>query len=276
MSVFITRHLCSLSALALLLAAPVAHAQLMFFPNDTTFDASNVVPPPGTVVTGYANFDDYINSANPTNPTIQIVTGADINALEVHNSSLINMSGGNVGNGSFGTRLLAEDTSTVNISGGHVFDLDVQGAATVNFRGGTIDDAITTHDTTTVNMSGGSVGFALLINDTSTFNLSGGLLPDNVFVQDSSLFNIFGTGLGSTLLDPNFEGFYSEYALSGRLQDNTDLAGRIFFVQNGSGAGFTLNAAASTVPEPGAFATLVGACGCAGGLVLRRKQRISR
>jgi hypothetical protein len=273
MSVFVTRHLFGLAALALLVAAPVANAQDLFLPNNTTLDATNPVAPPFTAIVGYASFDDLINGVNATSPTISIVTGADVNSLEVHNSSIINMSDGSVNSQFFFGELLSDDTSTINISGGNVGgDVDVQSASTVNFSGGTIGDDIVTHDNTTVNMSGGTVDQDLLINGSSTFNFSGGTVGDDIFVQDSSLLNVFGMGLGSVLIDPNFEGFYSEYTLSGHLLDNTVLADRIIFVQNGSGARFTLNNSSSAVPEPGTLAFLMGTVCGGGGLLLRRKR----
>jgi hypothetical protein len=272
MSFLTTPRLLGLAVLTLLMAAPAAHAQDLFLPNDTTLDATNPVAPPFSAIVGYASFDDLINGVNPTSPTISIVTGANVNALEVHNSSIINMSDGSVGSGDFLGKLLSDDTSTINIRGGNVlFDVDVQSASTVNFSGGTVADDIVSHDNTTVNMSGGFVSQDLLINGSSTFNLSGGTVGDQVFVQDSSLLNVFGTGLSSALLDPNFEGFYSEYALSGSLVDNTVLANRIIFVQNGSGARFTLNNS-SAVPEPGTLALLMGTVCGGGGLLLRRKR----
>jgi len=158
---------------------------------------------------------------------------------------------------------------TINFRSGH--DIYI---ADNTLSGGTIGNDIVTHDTTTVNMSGGVVNHSLLINANSSFNLSGGSIVGDIFVQDSSLLNVFGTGLGSILDDPNFEGFYSEYTLSGHLRDHTDLAGRIIFVQNGSGARFTLNNDSTAVPEPSTFAFLIGLIGaaCGGGILRRRKQ----
>ena len=277
MSLLTQRRLLGLAVLSLLVVAPAANAQNLFLPNTATLDATNPVAAPGTAIVGYANFDDYINGFNPTSPTISIVTGADVNSLEVHNSSIINMSGGSVDSQIFFGRLLSDDNSTINISGGSVGgDIDVQSASTVNFRGGTIGDDIVTHDNTTVNMSGGTIGQDLLTNNNSTFNLSGGTILDDVFIQDSSTLNVFGTGLASVLNDPNFEGFYSEYTLSGHLLDNTDLAGRIIFIQNGDGASFSLNNQPSAVPEPGALAFLMGIACFGGRLLLRRQQKARR
>jgi hypothetical protein len=242
MSILTTGRLLGLAALALLVAAPAVHAQDTFLPKNTTLNKHNPVLAPFSAIVGFANFDDYINGVNPTSPTIRIVDGANVNALEVHNSSIIDMRGGSVGSNDFLGELLSEDTSTINISGGTVvFDLDVQGASTVNFSGGTVGADIVTHDNTTVNMLGGIVDHDLLINGSSTFNLGGGSILTDVFVQDSSVLTVYGTGLSMVLVDPNFEGFYSEYKISGRLLDHTILAGRIIFVQNGSGARFFLH-----------------------------------
>ncbi len=273
MSVNTLRSLFCLAALSLLTAAPAANAQSTFLPNNATLDATNPVLAPFSAIVGYANFDDYINGVNPTSPTIKIVPGASVNALEVHNSSIIKMTGGDVGSNDFLGLILSADTSTIDISGGNVvYNLDVQGSSTVNFSGGTVGNDIVSHDTTTVNMSGGTVNHDLLINANSTFNLSGGKILTDIFVQDSSLLNVFGSGLSSVLDDPNFEGFYSEYTLSGHLKDNTNLAGRIIFVQNGSGARFTLNNSASAVPEPGSVALIMGFSVCGAGVLLRRRK----
>lgn len=278
MSFLIPCRRLGLAALALLVTTPAANAQFVFVPNDTTFDATNPLPPPGTAVIGYANFDDYLNGVNATSPTIRIVTGADVNALETHNSSVITMSGGSVGSSDFLGKLLASDTSTINLSGGNVlFDLDVQFASTVNFSDGTIGDDIVTHDNTTVNMSGGTVEQDLLLNNASTFNLRGGSVLNDIFVQDDSVLNLFGTGLSSVLTDPNFEGFYSEYTLAGHLQDGTDLTGRTLLIQNDSSARFTLtNATGAAVPEPGTLAFTLGVICCGAQWHSRRKKPFRR
>lgn len=242
MSFLTPRRLLNVAVLALLAAAPAAHAQDTFLPNDTTLDSGNPVFAPFSAIVGFANFDDLINGINPTSPTIRIVAGADVSALEVYNSSIVNMSGGIVGSNDFLGKLSTHDTSTVNVSGGLIpFDLDVQGSSTVNFSGGTIGDDILTNDTTTVNMTGGTVEQDLLLNGNSTFNLRGGHILDEIFVQDASVLNIYGTNLRVILIDPNYQGFYTEYKLAGRLQDNSEPAGRLIFVQNGSGARLTLN-----------------------------------
>lgn len=276
MSYLASRCLLSLAALSLLLVSPAANAQgdNVFLPNDATLDATNPVSAPFSAIVGYANFDDYITGVNRTSPTIRIVTGASVNALEVYNSSIVNMSGGDVGSNDFLGRLLSTDTSTINLSGGNVvFDLDVQSASTVNFSGGNVGNNIITHDNTLVNMSGGIVGQDILVNDDSAFNLSGGSILDDVFIQNNSILNVFGTGLSSVLDDPNFMDFYSQYTLSGHLLDNTDITGRIIFIQNDSGARFTLNNQSNAVPEPGAVALLLGTAAFGGSLLLRRHRQ---
>ncbi len=272
MNVIAARHLTILGLMAVT-AVPAVSAQDLFLPNDTTLNSTNPVSAPFSAIVGFANFDDYINGLNPTSPTIGIVAGANVNSLETHNSSIINMSGGRVGSGSFLGEILSGDNSVINITGGTVFNLDVQGNSTVNFSGGTVEDDIVTHDNSTANMSGGLVRQDLLINADSTFNLSGGHVLDDIFVQDNSILNIFGNNLKSTLLDPNFEGFYSEYVLSGDLLDRRDITGRIIFVQNLSGASFTLTDEPGAVPEPGILALLAGTACLGAPLLHMRKQK---
>ncbi len=272
MSTITVHRLLPLAVLGLLLSAPVAHAQDVFFPTNTTLNATNPVPSPGDAIVGYGNFNDYINGLNPTSPTIAIVTGGSVaDTLEVHNQSIINMSGGTVG--SFFGKILADDNSTINLSGGEVFgDVNTQSNSLLNFTGGTIDGNIETDDSSTANFSGGTVGNALLINNDSALNWSGGIVNGAVFVQDGSTLDVIGMNLSSTLTDPNFEGFYSEYTLTGSLLDSSNATGRQIFVQNDSGASLVVTNRAASVPEPSSIFSLslmLTLCGLAA--AIRRK-----
>ncbi len=237
-----TRTLLALASLAFTFASPAARAQTtVFLPQDVFLDSHNRIQ--GSVITGYANFDDYINGVNRTSPTITMGVHSSVsNDLQLFNGSTLEMNGGSIGS-AFG-KLLAYDQSIVNIHRGTVMlDAELQHSSTLNLEEGRIGNDLITFDDSTVNMRGGSVGHAIITNHNSTFNLSGGRIQDNVFIQDSSILNIYGVGLRAVLVDPNYQDFYSEYMLFGRFVDGTFLNGKVIFVQNGTGAGFTLNAA---------------------------------
>ena len=190
---------------------------------------------PSFAIIGFANQSDYNLRTNPTSPTV----------------SLIN-------SGSVRESLLAYNSSTVNVSGGSV-------------RYGLV-----AYNSSTVNLSGGSVRVSLYAYNSSTVNLSGGSVGLNLGALGSGVLNIFGHNLVAPLMDPNYTFLgtnYSLYYLSGTLLDGTVLTNKNLYIQNGTGAGFTLtNLGNNAVPEPGSLALLVGGVGVLPLLALRRRR----
>ena len=153
------------------------------------------------------------------------------------------------------------------VTGGSADGLYAYNNSVVNLRGGSIG-ALYAYNSSIINMSGGNI-VGLFASDSSTVNLSGGNISSSLFTGNHSTLNIYGTGLTALLVNPTY-GPYSQYFLSGTLQDGILLNNRPFYVQNNSGASFHLfNTAA--VPEPGAIALVVGVMLAGAGLLRRRK-----
>ena len=234
--------LAAAAALGLFAFTPAANAQV-FISADTTIN--------------YTINDDVVvghdSGGNSYNPTVGLVSGGSVSGLLfVFNSSVINLSGGATSD-----NLNTYDSSTINLSGSSIgYYLNANNSSTVNF-------------------SGGSLGANLSAYDSSTINLSGGSIGGDLYASDASAFSITGSGLTDTLVDADVFG-YSQYVLDGTLADGTALNGKSLFVQNGTGAAFTFNSVGpSAVPEPGSMALFVGLAG-AGGLMLRKRRRISQ
>jgi hypothetical protein len=178
------------------------------------------------------------------------LSGGSAQSMWSLDDGVLNMTGGTIG-GSFYT----DDMSTGNIYDGVIFgDVTAYRTSTINIYGGTIQGDI--HDFGTVNIHGGSAAGA---SSFATLAASGGL-PD-IFAVDDGVVHLFGTGLTQTLVDSNFaydangiSGNFSKYALTGVLEDGTNIAGTSLFVQNGTGAHFALITTA--VPEPDGYLLL--------------------
>jgi hypothetical protein len=120
-------------------------------------------------------------------------------------------------------------------------------------------------------MTGGIVFGRGIFRKNTTFNFKGGQIlggiiqvpspsPEDGFVPapgpepsplavtafDDATINIIGFDLASTLVDPNVEGMFSQYQLSGRMPDGTLINGGTLLVQNETQASFHL-----LTPEPG-------------------------
>ena len=143
---------------------------------------------------------------------------------------------------------------------------------TVNLvSGGSVSGYLDADNSSIVNMSSGSVGSSLVAFDSSTINLSGGSVGNTLQAGNSGTINLFGTGQTTTLVNANNSG-YSQYSLSGTLSDGTVLVNKTLYVQNGTGARFTLNNAAA-VPEPGSVALLPGLTTVGANLLRKRRVR---
>ncbi len=143
---------------------------------------------------------------------------------------------------------------------------------TVNLvRGGSVSGLLIVNNSSTVNVSGGSVGNILSALNNSVVNLSGGSIA-NFEANQSGTLNIFGMGLTTILVNSNNSG-RSQYSPSGTLSDSTVLVNKTLYVQNGTGAKFTLNNTPGVVPEPGSVALLVGLTTVCAGLLRKRQAR---
>lgn len=277
------RVLTSVSTLAVIGIAPLAHAQTYaFFPNNTTI---NYAVNRDYAIVGYASGDINNGFQTPSSPTVNVVSGGSVGVpLRAYNSSRVNMS-----DGSFSGYLFAYNFSTINMSGGNVFDsliafdsstmslsggsvgyfLDARGSSTMNMSGGNVGGSLFAADFSTMNVSGGSGGNNLYAADSSRVNVSGGMVASDLYAFGSSSLNFFGRGLMAPLINPNAFGF-SLYSLSGTLLDGTVWTNKNLLIQNGIGARFTLN----NVPEPGVLGLLTG--GIVSGMMLLRRRKSVR
>ena len=201
---------------------------------------------------------DFSSRTNGSNPTANIVGSVIVSGeVDAYNHSVVNVSGGSIGgplspNYNGNRTLNGADNSTINVTGEKILN------------------GIFAEGNSTFNVSGGSVTNGLFADQNSTVNISGGSFDGNWGVNNTGTLNLFGSGLSATLINPhNFSA--SQYSLSGKLADGTDITGISLFVLNGTGASFHLfNTAA--VPEPGSIAFLVGMAAVGIGVLRRRRK----
>ena len=238
----LTHRLAVLSALTLFGVAPIAHAQTYtFFPDDTTINSAVNTD---YAIVGYDSGDIDNGFGGASSPTVTVVTGGSAFDLNSYNSSTVNLRGGSVDD-----NLYSYDAGTINMSGGN--------AVYVN-----------AFDASTVNVSGGNIRNLLAASGTGTVNVRGGSFDGDLRANDNSLFNFFGSGLVAPISDMNDNtGFYTLYSLSGTLRDGTVLTNQNLYIQNRTGARFTL----TNVPAPSSL--LIGGIGVLPLLMLRRGRR---
>lgn len=286
--------LCAALSLSVLTEA---HAQFnyTFYPNDATIN--NAVTPDFAIV-GYAggSYDNNFNPnfTSPSSPTIQVVAGADVSSeIDIFNHSVVNVSGGNVAGilpfdnstlnitgGSSGFAL-NEDAAIINMNGGSVDDLEGQGQQ-VNVSGGTIGTLVSNVNTDffgnslgscLVNVTGGTVTGDISAFNDGILNLYGGVFGGTLRAAEGGTINIYGSGLVTSLLNPNYGNGYTLYALSGILEDGTVLTNANLRVRNdGVTYGHSSFHLVNAVPEPGAYALLLGV-GVSGVSLLRRRYK---
>jgi hypothetical protein len=170
-----------------------------------------------------------------------------------------------VRDGEIAGNLEGYDSSITAMSGGHVvgYPIFVQ-QATFLYSGGTFDLSFVPPSPPPTGAGSQQVLAGAAGGDPFDSPLQG------FTAADEAQIHFIGFGLQSTLVDPNFEGKYSVYQLSGRLADRSSIEGGLIYVQNGTGASFELIEA--PVPEPGNAVLLVG-LGMVSGLRQRGRSR---
>ena len=245
----------ALGAFALLGATNAANAQNTYFPNDAIINYA---------VSGDAEIGLSSSSGALTSPTVAVVP-----------------------NGSIGGTLNAFNSSYVTVSGG-VISSAVQafGNSHVTVSGGSIGSYVYSEGTATLTVTGGSFGNVVPTNGElqftghSSITWSGGSFRGqgfdgiNVFDQTTGAVVFIGSNLAVANARPenrfvSFAGPGTDYDLSGTLQDGTNLAGRVLFVQNG--ATFPTFRTASTPAPSSAIVLMLGAVPLVG--VLRRRRK---
>lgn len=180
----------------------------------------------------------------------------------------LTMSGGTVGGS-----LFANDSSVVLMTGGFILGHAViSGSSTLTFSGGAIGLGIIRSVAglvaPTETSAGGDRDSAFdAAHRLFALNAEDGLASD-VFVHDNATLNIVGDHLQGVLIDPNYQGMFSLYQLSGTLADGMPMSGEYFGIQNGTGAAFLLR----TVPEPETYALMLAGLGVLTLMVRHRMQ----
>ena len=272
-----------------LISGRFAFAQDGYYSTGTyTIDAAH------SVNTAYVGFDSGGHTTdgmgNPYNPTVNLVPGGSVhNDIFSVGNSQVNIEGG------FADSIISNGSSQFTFSSGLVNDFaDLRGNTRFNLYGGTITNRLQGNDTTLINVYGGTVNGSVLAYNNGQVNIYGGTINGGLETQNQSDVTIYGgtfglysgynfvlytNGVGNlTLVGYNLRADNlgtdpsggTDYALSGTLQDGTDLAG--YTLQDNTGGGhFTLQAA--PVPEPGRVAMCVGLVTVGAGFVRKRRAR---
>jgi len=183
------------------------------------------------------------DTVNMTSGTIDVYLGA-------HGDGIINMSGGSVGG------LMGYDTSTINFSGGDVYDLESgSGPTTVNMTGGHILTYLQTWGGSTVTISGGEIDGSIVVGTGSTLNLFG---QDLAFNPDPTA-PLAGYGYGLP------------FKFTGHISDGTDFTGVYLYADDPASIDI-INRNAASVPEPGSIQMLGALLGSGAFGLLRRRR----
>ncbi len=198
------------------------YAQAITFTSDANIQAGD-------------NWNGVIVHDTPPNHTTVNMTGGNVGSIDAYNASTINISGGWISflssydnaminisnNANVSLSAGAGNSSTLNVYGGTIRQLDGSGSSTVNIYEGTI----------------GYIGGGLIADESSIFNLRGGLYT-YISAGSSATINIFGYDLAKTITG----GTYGYGQVTGFWQ---------------SGSAFTINlnysgaySAINLIPEP--------------------------
>ena len=236
------------------------------YANDTDFAAMlNPTSPTVNLVSGviWGNIQVYDQSVlnmsggrvnvrlrSYNNSTVNVTGGDTGPSLEANGSSIVNLRGG----GQEGNHFFASDYSVINVTGGSPGHIYMGGGSTLNISGGSVGEAIA--QGRIVNVTGGTIR-NVLWGYGGAINISGGYVNQVIaygsvsitgghFVElqatnsepynsnDGGIIDLYGSNLTKTLIDPNWDGYYSRYALSGKLADGTDLSGVFFDSRHGT------------------------------------------
>ena len=165
--------------------------------------------------------------------TLFIGSGAVGFDVEAQNESRVLLAGGSVGRD-----LIGRQSGRVYMDGGIVQrNLEGFNTSVITKTGGTVFGRIDPHDQCIMNISGGNTSGGQAFGGPDTQPLA---LALNITVEDSATIRFVGTALTTTLIDPNDQGLYSLYELTGTLADGTSVSGERFRVRNATGAQYKL------------------------------------
>jgi hypothetical protein len=221
--------------------------------------------------------------------TLGFSVTATARKLHASGTGGIVMSGGTVTTDVEGTdRTTVRLTGLANVVGNVIVDENVR----LEVNGGQVQKNLVAKDFSQVFMDGGRIAGSVLLANTVTFGWAGGTIggtigplpgpglldtddgavavavaaaaappPDPLTIlisaDDAATINIYGTELQSELIDPDYQGLYSLYRLTGTLADGEAIGeGAYFAVHNGTGASHHL-LPPSAIPEPGGMPLVV-------------------
>ena len=132
----------------------------------------------------------------PGDPTeVALVQGGYVERMHAQDSSTIEMSGGAVD-----FTMNAHDSSTVTVTGGAIYhDLLGFESSTITMSGGSVGEELTGNASSTITLSGGSVGTYLYALDFSTVIMSGGTVLGKVHAANSSTVTMSGGWVNTSL-----------------------------------------------------------------------------
>lgn len=122
----------------------------------------------------------------PGQTTVTMSGGEVIDGIEMHDSSILNVTGGITG------RIWASDNSTVTIWGGDASSVTAE-SGTINIIGGEVSGINVFRGV--VNISGGTITGDMRITSSGIINITGGQFFRNIFADDVCKVNIFGYNL---------------------------------------------------------------------------------
>jgi hypothetical protein len=138
----------------------------------------------------------------PGAPTaVAVIAGADVGRLTVRDSSSIEMSGGTVGGGSFGTVFLVADSASVTVNGGTVNGeiLGVRDTSHLTWDGGFLPGSIIAVGSATADIRSGSIATWLEVLQSASVVLSGGSVGNSTSTSGSASLTVRGGSVGSFL-----------------------------------------------------------------------------
>jgi hypothetical protein len=195
--------------------------------------------------------------------TIQVLDGADIEAIVSHETSSIWMDGGRIG-----YRIYTRDASELTMTGGmvtqHIISFDT---SSITLSGGTAFHARVAHDSS-LTMIGGTLSWGAWAQHTATFTLAGGSIgvDKDLGASDSAVIFVVGSDFA---VDGTPVPYGDIATLTGRLTGTLAYGHAIDvnFKHAGAGNGFydgTIRLV--PVPEPSRWLLLVAGLGCLGAL----------
>ena len=152
----------------------------------------------GSIVGG-----EYWSSADiydtPPNHTTVNMTGGEVFSMHTHDASILNMTGGIIDN------LYSYESSTVNISGNdhsNPFNISAMNNSIINFSGTAQGEEMYAENSATINITGGTIDDLTAYNS-GVINIYAGDILD-VWAQDNTAVNVFGHNLIKSLTGGQF------------------------------------------------------------------------